>query len=88
MLFLSFQTTFLSPLNASKHLGIAKDLSKVDVEHVTRFLDHDIIIMTITYTQDIGCHTVASTGACEVVHCLQRNDEYTVGSFITPQFAT
>ena len=61
----------LSPLYVAKHLSIAQDFAKVYVEHVTRPLDHDVVVVPVTDAQDVGGHTVTSTGVCEVLHCLQ-----------------
>ncbi len=63
------------PLNIAKHLSIAKDFSKVYVEHVARPLDHDVVIMPVTDAQYVCCHTVASTRVRKILHCLQKSTE-------------
>lgn len=50
-----------SPLEAAKHLGVAEELAKVDVEHVTSGAQHNIVIMAITDAQHVGCHTASRT---------------------------
>ena len=57
------------PLNVAKHLSVSKDFAKVNVKHVSRFLDHDVVIMAITYPQYIGSNTVASTREKECLGC-------------------
>ena len=58
------------PLDAAEHLSVPQDLAKVDVEHVSRPLHHDVVVMAITDAQDVSGHAVPSTRTCEVVHRL------------------
>lgn len=62
----------LIPFDIAKHLSIAQDFAEVNMEHVARPLDHDIVIMSVTDAQYICGHTVASTGVCKVLHSLQK----------------
>lgn len=48
-------------LDGSKHLSIAEDATKVNMEHVSSLADHDIVIVTVTDTKHIGGHAVTST---------------------------
>ena len=59
-------------LDGSKHVSVAKDTTKVNMEHVTSLADHDVVVMAITYPQHIGSHTVASTRVSEVLYSLQQ----------------
>lgn len=52
------------PFEVSKHLRISQEFSKVYVEHVPRGLKHDVVIVAIANTKDVGCHTVSGTGCC------------------------
>ena len=61
-------------LDGTKHLCISQDLSKVNVKHVSRPLNHDVVIVTITYSQHVGCHTVAGTRVSEVLCCLEEKE--------------
>lgn len=51
----------VSPLNVPKHLCVSQELSKVDVEHVTTGLQHDVVVVAVTDPQDVRGHTAAST---------------------------
>ena len=61
------------PSNTSKHLCIAEDLAKVNVEHVSRLAHHDVVVVAVADPQYIGSHTVASTGESKVLHCLHTH---------------
>lgn len=37
---------------------------------ITRFGDHDVVVMAITNPQDVGCYTVTATGIHKALHCL------------------
>ena len=58
------------PSNTSKHLCIAEDLAKVNVEHVSRLAYHDVVVVAVADPQYIGSHTVASTRESKVLHRL------------------
>ena len=60
------------PLNTPKHLCISQDLAEVNVEHVARFLHHDVVIVAITYAEHICSNAVPSARACEIIHCLKN----------------
>lgn len=51
---------------------MAQEAAKIYVEHVTRGLQHDVVIMSVTDAQDIGGHAAASTGVDEVLHSLEQ----------------
>lgn len=72
----SIKACFVSPLDVSKHLCVAQELSKVDVEHVTTGLQHNVIIVAVTYSQNVGGHAAAGTGVDEVLHCLDTRHSY------------
>lgn len=63
-------TSLLLPLDVSKHLGVSQELPEVDVKHVTTGLQHDVVVVAVTDSQDVGGHTAASTRVDEVLHCL------------------
>lgn len=58
------------PFKACKLLCIAENLAKVDVEHVTGVLQHDVVIVAVTDAQDKGGHAPASARVNEVGHSL------------------
>lgn len=58
------------PLDIAKHLGMAQEAAEIYVEHVAGGLQHDVVIMSVTDTQDVCGHTAASTGVDEVLHSL------------------
>ena len=41
------------------------------MEHVTRVFDHDVIVVSVAYSQQIGGDAVASTGRSEVLNGLR-----------------
>lgn len=51
---------------------MAQELAKVDVEHVTSGAQHNVVIMTITDAQYVGCHAATCTRVDEVFGCLKR----------------
>ena len=38
---------------------MAQELAKVNVEHVTSGAQHDVVIVAIADTQDVGCNTAS-----------------------------
>lgn len=61
----------LLPFEAPELLSVAHDFAKVDVEHVSAVLQHDVVIVPVTDAQDEGGHAPACTGVDEVHHSLQ-----------------
>lgn len=61
-----------SPLETAEHLGVAQELAKVDVEHVTGGAQHDVVVMAITDAEYVGGHTASCTRVDEVLRRLQR----------------
>ena len=59
------------PFEVSKHLRVSKELAKINMEHVSFLLQHDVVIVTIADSQDIGGDTVASAGCRKIVYCLE-----------------
>ena len=59
------------PLEVAKHLRVSEELAKVDVEHVTRVFDHDVIVVSVADPQQVGGDTVAGTGRREVLDGLR-----------------
>ena len=49
------------PFKTAKHLSITKEFREVDVEYMSCSLHHDIIIVSVTYTQYVCGYTVSST---------------------------
>lgn len=43
-----------------------------DARLITRFCDHDVVVVAIPNTQDVGGHAVASTGVQELLHSLLK----------------
>lgn len=64
-----------APLDGAKHLRVAENLAKVDVEHVARPLHHDVVVMAITDSQYVSSNTVSSTRTGEIVHRLEKERE-------------
>ena len=58
------------PLDIAKHLCVTKELSEVYMEEVTARLEHDVVVVTITDSEQVGDHAVAGAGPSEVVHSL------------------
>lgn len=61
----------LSPFDVPKHLCVSQELPKVNVEHVPAVLQHDVVIVAVTDSKDVGGNTATSTGVDEVFHCLK-----------------
>lgn len=57
------------PLEVAKHLSVAQEFAKIDVEEMTRGLEHNVVVVPITNAQDIGGHAVAGAGQREISHC-------------------
>ena len=49
---------------------------------VTRFCDHDVVVVAIPNTQDVGGHTVASTGVQELLHSLLKLQRQRARQFV------
>lgn len=56
-----------SPFEAAKHLGVAQELAKVDVEHVSSGAQHDVVIVSVADAQHVGGHAAARTRVDEVL---------------------
>ena len=54
------------PIDPKLFLVMAQEVTKVNVEDLTIFIDHDIVWMSVSDAKDEGCHTVAGTrvGEC------------------------
>ena len=63
-------TSRLLPFDVSKHLCVSQELPEVDVEHVTAGLQHDVVVVAVTNSQDVGRHAAAGTRVDEVLHRL------------------
>lgn len=63
-------TSGLLPFDVSKHLCVSQELPEVDVEHVTAGLQHDVVVVAVTNSQDVGRHAAAGTRVDEVLHRL------------------
>lgn len=55
------------PFKAAKHLGMAEELSEVDVKHVTGGAQHDVVIVAIADAQHVSCHTASGTRIDEIL---------------------
>lgn len=64
----------LSPFDVSEHLCVSKELPEVDVKHVAAGLQHDVVVVAVTDSQDVGRHTAAGTRVDEVFHGLDTNN--------------
>lgn len=58
------------PFKACKHLRVAHDFAKVDVEHVSCWFQHDVVVVAVTDPQDEGGYTPPCTRVDEVHHSL------------------
>lgn len=63
------------PLEAAEHLGVAQELPEVDVEHVTRRTQHDVVVVPVADAQDVGGHAAASARVDEVLRGLEEEVE-------------
>ena len=54
-------TISLSLLDVSKHLRIAEEFAKVDVEEMSGRLDHDVVVVTVPNTEDVRDNAVTGT---------------------------
>ena len=52
---------------------MSQELPEVDVEHVAAGLQHDVVIVAVADSQDVGGHTAAGTRVDEVLHGLDRD---------------
>lgn len=50
-----------SPFKACKHLCVAHDFAKVNMEHVSSLFQHDVVVVAVTDPQDEGGHTPPCT---------------------------
>ena len=48
-------------------LVVAKDVAKIDVEHLAVGLDHDVVVMPVSDAQDVGGHRVTRTAEGELL---------------------
>ena len=60
----------LSPFDGPKHLSVAEYFAKVNVKHLSRSFDHNVIVMTIADPEDIRSNAVPRTRECEIIHRL------------------
>lgn len=65
----------LSPLDVAEHLGVAQEPAEIDVEHVARGLEHDVVVVPVTDAQHVGGHAAAGAGVDEVFHGLRGRRE-------------
>lgn len=68
-------TSVLSPFDVPEHLSVSQELPEVDVEHVTAGLQHDVVVVAIADSQDVGCHAAAGARVDEVLHRLDTHAE-------------
>lgn len=66
--------SILSPFDVSEHLCVSQELPEVDVEHVTAGLQHDVVVVAVADSQDVGRHAAAGTRVDEVLHRLDTDD--------------
>ena len=55
-------------LKAGESLCITQILAEIDVKHVARILDHNIVVVAIAYAQYVSGHTVSRARFREIVH--------------------
>ena len=55
----------LLPFKVSEHLRISQEFSKIYMKQMTRCFEHDIIIVSVTDTQNICDDTISRTGCCK-----------------------
>lgn len=60
------------PPDAKLFFEVAKDMPKVDVEKLAILHNHNVVRVTVSYSQDVGGHTVPSTGQSELMDCLVK----------------
>jgi len=52
------------------YLEVSQEVSKVNVEQLATLCDHNVVRVTVPYTQHICGNTVASAGNAECLSCL------------------
>lgn len=52
---------YILPFDVTKHLSVAEEPSKIDMEKMTGFPQHNIIVMSVTNTKYVSSHTVTRT---------------------------
>lgn len=52
---------------------MAKELSEINMEQVAGLAEHNVVIVTIAYSQDVSCHAVAGKRQREIFFRLLKN---------------
>lgn len=52
----------------AKHLSVTEEFTEIDMEQMTGRLDHDVIVMAITNTENVRCHAITSARGCKIAH--------------------
>ena len=53
------------PFEVSEHLRVSQEFSKIDMKQMTRCFEHDVIIVSVTDTQNVCDNTVSCTRCCK-----------------------
>ena len=68
-------------------LEVAQDVSKVNMEHLTVGLDHDVVVVTVSDAKDVSGHCVAGATQRELLlgqgkgaHTLQKTIRHVICS--------
>lgn len=61
----------LSPFDVPEHLCVSQELPKVNVEHVPAVLQHDVVIVAVADSKDVGGNAATGAGVDEVFHRLR-----------------
>ena len=54
-----------APFDVAEHLGVAEELSKVDMKHMTRLTDHYVVVVTVADAEDVSGNAVTGAGPSE-----------------------
>lgn len=65
----------LSPFEVAKHLCITQEFAEVNMKQMTRGLQHNIVIVTITDTEYICCNAVAGARNWKKYYCNNNNSK-------------
>lgn len=66
---------------------MSQELPEVDVEHVAAGLQHDVVVVAVADSQDVGRHAAAGARVDEVLHRLDRvSTEWLVSDVLLQMF--
>ena len=51
----------LIPFDVAEHLGVTEKFAEVDMKHVPRLTNHDVVVMPIANAKHVSRHTITGT---------------------------